>query len=878
MRARLSTLGITVLVTAAAPAAIAQPVPIAVATDGTPANNDSDLPAMSATGRFVAFVSIATNLVPGDTNAVEDVFLRDRDTDADGVFDEPGAASTVRVSQLGAIEGNGPSSEPAITADGRYVVFSSFAANLFAPGQPPLAVSVVLRWDRLTGAIVLVSQTTGGTPLLEVRSVQPDVSDDGNSVVFVYGGTIPAEVDGGHRGVIYRRDIAAGTLTQVNMVPLHEGVNRAEFNDTPSISGDGATIAYGIVERQTTGTPFRFGGTIYVVDTATNAVRSAYPGVQPRVSRDGSSLGFVGFIAVVFGSQVGQLARIHFATGERRGTGGVSISGSDASVSPSGRYFSASGQVADFQYGSTVFRSIGRVAFDAAETMMAFPEYDASFIRHRIVVEGVATTFDDDGDTLNDHWEQAFGLSSFSATGVSGAGGDPDGDGLANAEEFARGSHPVGSEARFLAEGSSGSFFTTRIAIANPTDIQANVAVRFELAGGGTVKRAIWVPPRTRVTFDSRAQDLGTASFSTVVESQVSVVVDRLMTWGDPGAMPYGSHAESASAAPGASWLLAEGSTILGFQLFYLLQNPQATPTTATIRYLLPSGAPVVRTYDLPAQSRSTIYVNTIPGLESTDVSAEITATQPIAVERAMYRSAAAQPFALGHDAAAVAAPSASWFFGEGATGAFFDTYLLLANPSAQPASVQVEYLRDSDGAVSRTYTVPGNSRFSVYVDGEPGMDATAFGTRVTSSVPVVAERAMYWAGGFFDYYEGHVSSGATQTGSRWVLAEGEELGFYDARTFVLIANTGTAPATVLVRALPEGFTLPAVSSGPLLIPGNTRLTVPMSALPGFSRGAIEVVEQGTPTNALVVEGAIYWHAAGRPFGAGANWPATRIP
>ena len=205
---------------------------------------------------------------------------------------------------------------------------------------------------------------------------------------------------------------------------------------------------------------------------------------------------------------------------------------------------------------------------------------------------------------------------------------------------------------------------------------------------------------------------------------------------------------------------------MLGFQLFYLLQNPQTTPTTATVRFLLPSGAPLVRTYDLPAGSRTTIYVNTIPTLEATDVSADISATQPIAVERAMYRSAAGQVFALGHAAAAVAQPSTNWFFAEGATGSFFDTYLLLANPSSQPAQVQVQYLRDIGGAVTQTYTVAANSRFSIYVDGVPGVESANFGARVTSDVAIIAERAMYWAGGFFDYYEGHVSAGATATGS----------------------------------------------------------------------------------------------------------------
>ena len=324
----------------------------------------------------------------------------------------------------------------------------------------------------------------------------------------------------------------------------------------------------------------------------------------------------------------------------------------------------------------------------------------------------------------------------------------------------------------------------------DPGSVEARVAVRFDAGDGVGKSRALVVPARTRVTLDSHAEQMDGFSFSTVVDGDQPLVVDRLVSWGTTASGIYGSHAETSTAAPGPNWLLAEGSTVLGFQLFYLLQNPGDAVATATVRFLRPSGPPLVRTYQLAPRSRTTLYVNTVPGLESTDVSAEITATQPIAVERAMYRSAPGQPFALGHDAAAVAAPSTSWFFGEGATGAFFDTFLLLANPSAQNAVVQVEYLRDGDGAVTRTYTVPANSRFSVYVDGEPGMAATAFGTRVTSSVPIVAERAMYWPGGFFDYYEGHVSAGATQTGSHWVLAEGEEAGPNQAHTFVLIANT----------------------------------------------------------------------------------------
>ncbi len=66
-------------------------------TGGQALGGESTSPAISANGRFVAFQSRATNLVPGDTNGLMDVFVHDRDADGNGIFDEAGEVRTERV-------------------------------------------------------------------------------------------------------------------------------------------------------------------------------------------------------------------------------------------------------------------------------------------------------------------------------------------------------------------------------------------------------------------------------------------------------------------------------------------------------------------------------------------------------------------------------------------------------------------------------------------------------------------------------------------------------------------------------------------------------------------------------------------------------------
>jgi Tol biopolymer transport system component len=114
-------------------------------------NEDSLEAATSADGRYVALSSNASNLVAGDTNEASDVFLRDR---------RAGTTTRISVSRDGA-QALGPSYGPAISADGRYVTFTSRAANL-VPGDTNNDVSDVFLRNIRTAATRRVSVSTAG--------------------------------------------------------------------------------------------------------------------------------------------------------------------------------------------------------------------------------------------------------------------------------------------------------------------------------------------------------------------------------------------------------------------------------------------------------------------------------------------------------------------------------------------------------------------------------------------------------------------------------------------------------------------------------------------------------------------------------------------
>ena len=109
----------------------------------------------------------------------------------------------------------------------------------------------------------------------------------------------------------------------------------------------------------------------------------------------------------------------------------------------------------------------------------------------------------------------------------------------------------------------------------------ALVLTRFQKSDGTTVRRDQEIPPLSRATIEVGTLDgLAAAEFSTLVEADVQVVVDRTMTWPTTGAAPgYGAHAERGILTRSATtWYLAEGATLGTFDLFYLIQNPSPTP------------------------------------------------------------------------------------------------------------------------------------------------------------------------------------------------------------------------------------------------------------------------------------------------------------
>jgi hypothetical protein len=432
----------------------------------------------------------------------------------------------------------------------------------------------------------------------------------------------------------------------------------------------------------------------------------------------------------------------------------------------------------------------------------------------------------------------------------------------------------VGQFKQHFAEGSTG-FFQTDIGVLNTSATKtANVTLSLFPEGAASFTQTFTLAPMARRTLDINAilaaQGLS-AAVSTLIEADQPIAATRQMTYGTP---VYGATLESGVPQTALTWYFAEGATSV-YSLYFLIENPNSAPTDVTFTHLVEgSSTPVVRNVSVAGQARQTFNVNEVPGLAEAALSTVVTSTLPIVAERAMYiTSASTRLFEAGTASAGATALGTNWSFAEGATG-FFYTYLLLGNPQAVPADVTVVYQLPDGTTIPKTYTVQPQSRRTVDVRGEdPLLASASFSMTVTSTQPIVCERAMWW---YLPFREGSAVIGATSTGAAWGIGEGMEAGITDESTFVLVSNGSSSAGTVRFTVVYDDGTASQQKEYPMA--PTSRLTVRIGADFPTSVGKrfSVLVESLTPAAPITVEYARYQSASGFLESGGAAL-ATRV-
>ncbi len=355
-----------------------------------------------------------------------------------------------------------------------------------------------------------------------------------------------------------------------------------------------------------------------------------------------------------------------------------------------------------------------------------------------------------------------------------------------------------------LAEGATGTFFDLELALANLNPEAAPVTLTFLKSDGTTVNHSLTLLPTSRKTVDVEAiAGLESTALSTVVESPAALplVVERSMFWDDTS---YGGHGAAAVSDARKRWYFAEGAQGF-FDTYLLLANGNATAASVNVTFLRETDPPFVKLLTLEPTSRRTAVAGDIPQLVGKSFSMVVESDQPVFAERAMYFGGP-QPWRGGHVSPGANETATSWFHAEGATGDLFDTFVLVANPNAGEASVTFTYLLGDGTTVERIHMVPGWSRLTVDVEGEAAsLSEAAVSTTVTSDLPIVSERAMYWPGGATSWTEAHDSLGLLETSAKWGVGEGRVGGTRGFHTYILLANPGSEAAPVTITFLKEG-------------------------------------------------------------------------
>jgi nuclear transport factor 2 (NTF2) superfamily protein len=362
-----------------------------------------------------------------------------------------------------------------------------------------------------------------------------------------------------------------------------------------------------------------------------------------------------------------------------------------------------------------------------------------------------------------------------------------------------------------------------------------HVNIRFmELWVDGDLKENVTVPAGHNVNCTFNNWDLDQLS-----EGTHTITVKAIESGGQwEGERNITVYRNQTQPRPAQDWFLAEGTTAWGFEEYVLIQNPNAAPADVNVTFMKPDGTTPQFGFAMAGYSRLTIPVNSL--VPESDVSTYVRADQPVVAERAMYWGNRTG----GHVAVGTNTASDEWFLAEGTTAWGFEEYVLIQNPNASPANVNVTFMKPDGTTQQFGYAMTSNSRLTLHANSlVPGSDIS---TKVQADRPVVAERAMYWG----NRTGGHATLGVTDGCATWFLPEGTTAWGFEE--YLLIQNPGPFSANVIFDFLkPGGDQIRyATSVGP-----DSRYTLNVAeVVPGS-----DVSTQVTADQPVIAERAMYW-------------------
>jgi len=408
----------------------------------------------------------------------------------------------------------------------------------------------------------------------------------------------------------------------------------------------------------------------------------------------------------------------------------------------------------------------------------------------------------------------------------------------------------VVSSAWYLAEGSNAWGFSTLIAVENPNPVRVNAEITYMTLEGPVSGGTFSINPESRLTVNPDLVVAG-KDFSTRVEclEGLDIAVERTMVWG--GGIE--GHSSVGVTSPATRWYLPEGCSDYGFETWTLIQNPNGQDATCAVTYMIQGEGPVTVEKGVPAYSRISFDMASDIGARSASIMVE--SDLPVIPERSMYRDGRRE----GHCSVGTTSPALDYYLAEGSTAWGFETWVLVQNPNPEAALVTLTYMTPEGPAVMDPFVIPENSRLSFRAnDFVPDKDISVL---VSGSLPIVAERAMYWDSGTGQAC--HDSIGLPSPHREFYLPDADSSG--GRETFVLVQNPNDAAVTVRVTYITEGGN--GNVSFDDVVGAGSRMTYNLTDRLPDARASVRVTCL-TPGKGIMAEKAVYWNGRGAGTGS----------